>query len=183
MGIRNDSFKESTSIKPEHKHLNTKTGIKNAEKNNQILNDEEISLDFNSSDPSSSSSSSSSHYFSTSSISTINSIPTQSINIKTQKKKKNKEIKLSGDKICSQALGMIKFLGTLNTKKLALKHEPRLRRTAFLEWISQLEIAFSSNKYTRTILANYSVNNKIKSISDKKVDLLVYMYSLIKLPE
>ena len=96
--------------------------------------------------------------------------------MKTQKKNKNKnkEIKLSDDKICSRALGMIKFLGTLNTKNLDLTHEPRLRRTDFLEWISQLETAFSSNKYTRTILADYSVNNKRKSISDKKVDLLVY---------
>ena len=37
-----------------------------------------------------------------------------------------------------------------------------------------LEIAFSSNKYPRTILANYSINNKIKSTLDKRVDLLVY---------
>ena len=69
---------------------------------------------------------------------------------------------------------MIKFLGTLNMKKLDLKHEPRLRRVAFLEWITQLEIAFSSNKYTRTILSSYSTNNRINPISDKKIDLLVY---------
>ena len=59
-------------------------------------------------------------------------------------------------------------------KKLDLKHEPRLRRASFLEWISQLEIAFSSNRYTRTILSEYSNNNKINIVSDKKVDLLVY---------
>ena len=69
---------------------------------------------------------------------------------------------------------MIKFLGTLNMKKLDLKHEPRLRRTAFLEWITQLEIAFSSNKYTRNILSDYSTKNKIKTTKDKNVDLLVY---------
>ena len=68
----------------------------------------------------------------------------------------------------------MKFLGTINTKKLDLNHEPRLRRTSFFEWISQLEVVFSSNKYIRTILANNSVNNKFKSISDKRVDLLVY---------
>ena len=70
---------------------------------------------------------------------------------------------------------MIKFLGTHNTKKLDLKHGPRLRRTAFWEWISQLEIDFSSNKHTRTFLANYSLNSEIKSISDKRFDLLVYI--------
>ena len=59
--------------------------------------------------------------------------------------------KLTSDKVCSQALQMIKFLGTLHMRKLDLKHEPRLRRIAFLEWISQLEIAFSSNKYTTKI--------------------------------
>ena len=59
-------------------------------------------------------------------------------------------------------------------KKLDLKHEPRLRRTAFLEWISQIEIAFSSNKYTRNILSNYSTNNKIRLTSNRKVDLLAY---------
>ena len=69
---------------------------------------------------------------------------------------------------------MIKFLGTLNMKKLDLKHEPRLRRVSFLEWITQLEIVFSSNKYTRTILSSYSTNNKINLISDKKIDFLVY---------
>ena len=40
-------------------------------------------------------------------------------------------------------------------KKLDLKHEPRLRRIAFLDWIGQLEIAFSSNKYTRDVLRDY----------------------------
>ena len=69
---------------------------------------------------------------------------------------------------------MIKFLGTLHIKNLDLKHEPGLRRASFLEWIPQLEIAFSSNRYTRTILSKYSNNNKINIVSDKKVDLLVY---------
>ena len=134
------------------------------------MDDEEISSDFNSSDPSSSISSSSSlDYFLSSSIPTISSTSNSVVDIQTPNQNK-----LLNDKICSQELGMMKFLGTLNTKKLDQKHKPRLRRTAFLEWISQLEIAFSSNKYTRTILANYSVNNKIESTSDKRVDLLVY---------
>jgi len=92
--------------------------------------------------------------------------------------------KLSDSKICSQALIMIKFLGTLNMKKLDLKHEPRLRRASFLEWISQLEIAFSSNKYTRTILSNYSINNKINLVHDEKIDLLVYtvIYAFLDKP-
>ena len=59
-------------------------------------------------------------------------------------------------------------------KKLDLKHGPRLRRESFLEWISQLEIAFSSNRYTRTISSECSNNNKINIVSDKKVDLLAY---------
>ena len=50
--------------------------------------------------------------------------------------------KLTSDKVCSQALQMIKFLGTLHMRKLDLKHETRLRRITFLEWISQLEMAF-----------------------------------------
>ena len=57
--------------------------------------------------------------------------------------------------LLKQARRLIKFFITLNMKKLNLKHESRLRRSAFLEWISQLEIAFSSNKYTRKILPNY----------------------------
>ena len=68
---------------------------------------------------------------------------------------------------------MIKFLGTLNMKKLDLKHDPRLRRASFLEWISQLEIAFSSNKYTRHVLSQYSNSNKIIVTKDKEIDLLV----------
>ena len=55
-----------------------------------------------------------------------------------------------------------------------MEMKPRLRRASFLEWISQFEIAFSSNRYTRTILSDYSNNNKINMVSDKKVDLLVY---------
>ena len=39
---------------------------------------------------------------------------------------------------------------------------------------SHLKIAFSSNRYTRTILSEYSNSNKINTISDEKVDLLVY---------
>ena len=33
---------------------------------------------------------------------------------------------------------------------------------------------FYSNRYARTILSEYSNNNKINIVSDKKVDLLVY---------
>ena len=69
---------------------------------------------------------------------------------------------------------MIKFLGTLHMRKLDLKHEPRLRRIAFLEWISQLEIAFSSNKYTIKVLKDYSTKNKIHKVKSKLVDSLVY---------
>ena len=53
---------------------------------------------------------------------------------KNNKYNKNKKgHKLTSDKVCSQALQMIIFLGTLHMRKLDLKHEPRLRRIAFLE--------------------------------------------------
>ena len=63
---------------------------------------------------------------------------------------------MSNKRLCYQALNMIKFLGKIHMKKLDLKHEPRLRRKSFLDWIGQLEIAFSSNEYTRDILKDYS---------------------------
>ena len=59
-------------------------------------------------------------------------------------------------------------------RKLDLRHDPRVRRASFLEWISQLEIAFSSNKYRRLVLSQYSNNNKIIVRKNKKIDLLVY---------
>ena len=75
--------------------------------------------------------------------STLNSIRDEiNKNIKEKNKekksnnyKKRKSSKLTSDKECPQALQMIKFLGTLQMKKLDLKHEPRLRKVAFLEWI------------------------------------------------
>ena len=95
--------------------------------------------------------------------------------MKDDKINKNKKgHKLTSDKVCSQALQMIKFLGTLHRRKLDLKHEHRLRRIAFLERISQLEIAFSSNKYTTKVLQDYSTKNKIHQIKSKLADSLVY---------
>ena len=82
--------------------------------------------------------------------------------------------KLNSDKVCQHALSMIKFLGTLHMKKLDLKYEPRLRRAAFIEWISQLEIAFSSNKYTKNVLKDYSTKNKINKSDTEMTDLLIY---------
>ena len=74
------------------------------------------------------------------------------------------------------------FSGTSNDKiswnpaheKIGLSHEPRLRRIAFLEWISQLEIAFSSNKYTIKFLKYYSTKNIIHKVKSKLVNSLVY---------
>ena len=87
--------------------------------------------------------------------------------------------KLTSDKVYSQALQIIKFLGTLHMRKLDLKHEPRLRRIAFLEWISQLEIVFSSNKYTANVLQDYLTKNKIHRIKSKLAVSLVYTVSRI----
>ena len=44
---------------------------------------------------------------------------------------------------------------------------------AFLEWIGQLEIAFSSNKYTKNVLKDYSTKNKIHKSESELVDILI----------
>ena len=59
-------------------------------------------------------------------------------------------------------------------KKLDLKYEPRQRRMAFLEWIGQWESAFSSNKYTKNVLKDYSTKNKIHKSESELVDILIY---------
>ena len=107
-----------------------------------------------------SSSSSSSDMFSDISDSSKQSTDSSSDN--TSRERVNKPTlkkqgeRLSNKRLCYQALKMIKFLGTIHLKKLDLKHEPRLRRIAFLDWIEQLEIAFSSNEYTGEVLRDYS---------------------------
>ena len=93
---------------------------------------------------------------------------------KHKKKHKKKSKSLSSNKVCNQALQMINFLGTLNMKKLDLKHEPRQRRAAFIDWISQLEIAFSSNKYTRKVLKDYTTKSKIHKSKSPLVEILIY---------
>ena len=82
--------------------------------------------------------------------------------------------RLSSDKLCKQVLNMINFLASLQMKKLDLKYEPRQRRIAFLEWIGQFKIAFSSNKYTNNILKDYSTKNKVHKTDDEQIDTLVY---------
>ena len=69
---------------------------------------------------------------------------------------------------------MIKFLGTISTKKLDLKHEPKQRRVAFLEWVGCLEVAFSNYKYTRRILTDYSTSHKIHNVKNDAINRLVY---------
>ena len=59
-------------------------------------------------------------------------------------------------------------------RKLELKHDPKLRSESFLEWISQLEVAFSSNFFTKDILSRYSTTNRINSTKDILVDNLIY---------
>ena len=76
--------------------------------------------------------------------------------------------------MCSKALELIKFLGTLQMRKIELKHDPKLRRASFLDWISQLEVTFSSNLYTKDKLSRYSTTNKINSTKDTLVDNPVY---------
>lgn len=69
---------------------------------------------------------------------------------------------------------MIKVLGTMNVKKLELKHEPKQRRIAFLEWIGCLEVAFSNYKHTRKILTDYSTRHKIHKVKNEAINRLVY---------
>ena len=59
-------------------------------------------------------------------------------------------------------------------KKLDLEHEPRQRTAVFIDWISQLEIAFSSNKYTRKVLKDYTTKNKIHKSKSPLVEILIY---------
>ena len=116
---------KSKSIRkiPNKDSLNNNLNKNYEGENNQIeiqkqkLDDEEIFIDFNSSDPSSSSLLlSSSDYFSSSSIFIISSTsnPAKNIQIPKENKKEIKK-KFSSDNICSQAPVMIKFLGTLIT--------------------------------------------------------------------
>ena len=150
------------------------------------ISDKDIQLsdDNPSSDPSLSDSSidssSSSSYSSKTSNSSISTNPSK----QSSNKETIKQSKTSDDRICSQALSMKTILGTLNMKRLDLRHDPWLRGASFLEWISQLEIAFSSNKYTRTALSQYLNSNKIIVIKDKKIDLLVYtvVYAFLDKP-
>ena len=58
-------------------------------------------------------------------------------------------------------------------KKLDQKHEPRLRRIAFLDWTGQLKIACSSNEYTRDVLKDYSTTSKIRRPEEPLADSLV----------
>ena len=120
-------------------------------------------------EPDFSSSESTSSISSNSSFNKVYSSPTRKP--KTMQNKTNKTIqRLSSDKLCKQALNMIFFLASLQTKKLDLKHELRQRRIAFLEWIGQLEIAFSSNQYTKNILKDYSTKNKVHKTDDEQID-------------
>ena len=59
-------------------------------------------------------------------------------------------------------------------KKLDLKHEPRLRRIAFLDWMGKLEIAFSSNEYRREVLRDYSITSKTRRPEDHLADSFIY---------
>ena len=165
---QDDTFSES-SITLAQTPIHQNTSILSQNTNKDISDDISLgSLLSSKSDHTEKSSSSSS-----TSVSSLNSNNTGSSS-DTISLIKPKSQKLTHDKVCTQALHMIKILGTLNMRKLDLKHEPRLRRHAFMEWISQLEIAFSSNKYTRDILENYSTKNKINKTSSKLVDILIY---------
>ena len=91
----------------------------------------------------------------------------------SNKRRKDKLLP-SESKLCSQSFSMIKFLGTINTKKLELKSGPRVRRANFHDWIGCLEVAFSNYKYTRNILNDYSTTQKIHKVKSKAINRFVY---------
>ena len=188
-----ESLKHEIESIPEEQDHNSLSSIltdidDTSQKNNHIHLTGSPSSSFSSSSEDSSSSSSTNDSFMANDFSSIETDELSSLDkINKKVKRKKKELKkntkrhisennskLTSDKVCYQALQMIKFLGTLHMRKLDLKHEPRLRRIAFLEWISQLEIAFSSNKYTTKVLQDYSTKNKIHQTKSKLVDSLVY---------
>ena len=69
---------------------------------------------------------------------------------------------------------MIEFFGRMKTRKLDLKHDPQKRRIAFLEWLSNIEVAFLTYKHTRTILKDYNTKHKIRSVKSDSINRLVY---------
>ena len=93
---------------------------------------------------------------------------------KKKKKKKKDKRHPTDDSLCKQSLAITELLGTMRTRKLDLKHEPKARRTAFLEWLSNLEVALNSCKYTRRILQDYNTSNKIRKVKYNSVNRMVY---------
>ena len=65
----------------------------------------------------------------------------------------------------------------MRIKKLDLKHVPKTRRSTFLEWLSNLEVALNSCKYTPRILQDYNTSNKIRRVNYKCVNRMVYSIS------
>ena len=90
------------------------------------------------------------------------------------RKRKRKKHLPSESKLCSQSFSMIKFLGTINTKKLELRADPRSRRSNFHDWIGCLEVAFSNYKHTRKILNDYSTTQRIHKVKSKSINRFVY---------
>ena len=62
----------------------------------------------------------------------------------------------------------------MRTKKLDLKHEPKARRMVFLDWLANIEVAFTNCKYTRKILKDYNTKNKIRSVKSSSINRMVY---------
>ena len=160
-----DISKTELTIKFE---MNQLSEINDKEKEND--NDE-----FNCLNSSSSSLSYSSYY----SESSDNSSQNKNENIKRgngnkKRKRRKRNTRINSDKLCKQALYIIKFLGTLQTKILHLKYELRQRIVAFLESVNQLEIVFSSDKYTKNGHKDYSTKTKRQKSNYKVVDILIY---------
>ena len=51
---------------------------------------------------------------------------------------------------------------------------PKKRRATFLEWLSNIEVAFLKYKYTRKILKDYSTKHKIRSVKSDSINRMIY---------
>ena len=69
---------------------------------------------------------------------------------------------------------MINFLGTMKTRKLDLKHDPKNRRIAFLEWLSNIEVTFLNYKHIRKVIKDYNIKHKIRSDKSQSINRLIY---------
>ena len=177
ISISNDTISTNNNENDYDLHDNKNNNYKNKGKRysfeayDSLSEDEEWSDNNNINNNDDDSSSTSSSSSTTTSSSSINH---KKIYLTKTSDKKNKKKGPSDDSLCKQSLSIIKLLGTMRTKKLDLKHEPKARRIVFLEWLANIEVAFTNCKYTRKILKDYNTQNKIRSVKSPSINRMVY---------